>query len=51
VGGVSVGGVPVLEVVVPKSAMAGETFQVIAAVPTGLGETTAVQVSLPIGVT
>jgi hypothetical protein len=50
-GGLTVDGQPLLEVTLPASAVAGETFQVVVAVPAGAGEAVASEVSLPIQVT
>ena len=44
-------GQPVLEVVVPGAAVAGETYQIVAQVPAAAGQTQGNQVSLTIQVT
>jgi hypothetical protein len=51
VAGVSVSGVPVLEVVVPRTAASGQIFDVVIEGPSGVGEVQPQQVSLSIEVT
>lgn len=48
--GISVGGEPVLQVTIPLSAGAGQTYQIVVDVPVSAGETQARQVSLDIQV-
>jgi anti-sigma factor RsiW len=50
-GALTYGGQPVLEVVVPGAAVAGETYQIVAEVPAGAGQTQATEVTLSIQVT
>ncbi|MGD1054327.1 MAG: zf-HC2 domain-containing protein [Candidatus Dormibacteria bacterium] len=51
VGTLTVSGQPVLEVVVPDDAVAGDTYQIVAEVPAGAGEAQTKQVTLSIQVT
>lgn len=50
-GTLTVGGQPLLKVAVPRSASAGQTYQIVAEVPAGAGEAQAKQVTLTIQVT
>jgi hypothetical protein len=50
-GTLTVGGQPVLKVVVPSTATAGETYQIVVDVPASAGDPQAWQASLSIQVT